>query len=114
MLNTVEAPRHTLAIVGGGLSGLATAFYFLRGLSPAVKAMTRVVIYEKQNRTGGWCQSIVVPRESPARDLPHNSAATTGDAVTELVFETGPRSIRPVGLPGWLTVELVSFIGCPL
>lgn len=30
----------------------------------------------------------------------------------ELVFETGPRSIRPVGLQGWLTIEMVGRLDC--
>lgn len=39
-------------------------------------------------------------------DVP--SAPHTRFADPSLVFETGPRSIRPVGLHGWLAIELVS------
>lgn len=100
------------AILGSGLSGLSTAFYFLRGLSPspAITAgllsdgKVKVVIFEKSDRTGGWCQSLqVTGNDSIAGELP----ADKGKGKGKLVFETGPRSIRPVALAGWLTVEMV-------
>lgn len=113
-------PTTTLAILGGGLSGLSTAFYFLRNLSPTLKQSTRVIIYEKQLRSGGWCQSIAIPtpahshseneveqsNRSRSNSIESNQSTPNSDQA-QLVFETGPRSIRPVGLPGWLTVELV-------
>jgi oxygen-dependent protoporphyrinogen oxidase len=111
-----------LAIVGGGLSGLSSAFYFLRNLSPAVRKNTRVIIFEKQKRTGGWCQSIAIPVAKAGSDklakeeemgskfeeIKSEGVIMKERKDAELVFETGPRSIRPVGLPGWLTVEMVS------
>lgn len=108
--NGVECPKATLAIVGGGLSGLSSAFYFLRALSPELRKCTRVVIFEREERTGGWCKSININED---RDGAQSGAQEVGEvsgkrAPRELVFETGPRSIRSVGLQGWLTVELVS------
>ncbi|SCV74324.1 BQ2448_6756 [Microbotryum intermedium] len=88
-------PQQTLAILGGGLSGLSSAFFFLRALPPHLRESTRIVVYEKQDRVGGWCKAIKVPLKG-------------GAAGDELVFETGPRSIRPVGLMGWLTIEMES------
>lgn len=87
-----------LAILGSGLSGLSSAFYFLKSL-PAHKSLGKnknveVVIFERSTRSGGWCESLEMPLE--------------GKGKGKLVFETGPRSIRPVALAGWLTVQLVS------
>lgn len=92
----------TLAIIGGGLSGLSSAFFFLRALSPSLRAKARVIILEKDpNRTGGWCKSVEM-----------DPVDNEGKQKSDLVFEAGPRSIRPVGLQGWLTVEMVS-TRCP-
>ncbi|GAA5824054.1 hypothetical protein JCM11251_001502 [Rhodosporidiobolus azoricus] len=91
LLQTASIAKDTLAILGGGLSGLSTAYYTLRTLSPQARAATRIVLLEKEERTGGWIKAVRV------QDL--------------LVFETGPRSIRPVGLLGWLTVDLAHSLG---
>lgn len=96
-----HSPVQTLAILGGGLSGLSTAHYFLRKLSPALRDRTRIVIIEQQDRVGGWCRAV---RVQDGRRLGENEKPNGSDL---LVFETGPRSIRPVGLLGWLTIEMV-------
>jgi glycine/D-amino acid oxidase-like deaminating enzyme len=77
-------PRATLpgdeiadvAIVGGGLTGLWTAYYLLRS-SPAL----RVVVLEKEiagfgasGRNGGWC-SALFPRETASLERAHGLAA---------------------------------------
>ncbi|KAM0746171.1 Protoporphyrinogen oxidase [Meredithblackwellia eburnea MCA 4105] len=84
---------YTLAVVGGGISGLSSVYYFLKALSPAEKLKAKVVILEKEQRVGGWCRSVKVPVQGVADDK-------------SIVFETGPRSIRPSGLQGWLTIQL--------
>ncbi|KAI5481922.1 protoporphyrinogen oxidase [Pseudohyphozyma bogoriensis] len=84
-------PKTTLAIIGSGLSGLSSAHYFLAALSPEARRSTRVIILDRATRTGGWCNSVSLPMD---------------DGEEAVVFETGPRSIRPVGLPGWLTISL--------
>ncbi|BGP32062.1 oxygen-dependent protoporphyrinogen oxidase [Rhodotorula toruloides] len=99
-------PLHTLAILGGGLSGLSTAHYFLRTLSPALRDQTRIVVLEKEERVGGWCRAV---RVQNGRRLGENEKPEGTDDL--LVFETGPRSIRPVGLLGWLTIEMAHEIG---
>lgn len=120
-------PKNTLVILGGGLSGLATAYYFLRVLTPIIKLQTKIIILEKQDRTGGWCHSVPKLLKSSSSSDTSNSIAGgeakkdvnkgSSDLIEKassksksLVFETGPRSIRPVGLQGWLTVEMVSDI----
>ena len=56
---------------------MSSAFYFLRALTPEARKATKVVLLEKQERTGGWCRSIEVPlREEHA-------------AKGSLVFEIG-------------------------
>lgn len=103
-------PQHTLAIIGGGLSGLSSAFYFLRALSPSARRAAKVVIFEKDERVGGWCRSVNIASKPDVKELDHEDgvkAKARGASRRELVFETGPRSIRPVGLSGWLTVEMV-------
>lgn len=105
--NQSEAPKVKLAIVGGGLGGLSSAFYFLRNLSPRLREGVEIVIFEKDHkRTGGWCRSVRVDSEGKESGTKLVEAV---DGEKEVVFETGPRSIRPVGLSGWLTVEMVRF-----
>lgn len=74
----------TTAILGGGLSGLSLAYYLAKAC-PADK----ILLIEKSKRLGGWIQSVSTPEG--------------------ISFESGPRSIRPVGLSGLLTLDLVSF-----
>ncbi|GAA5989515.1 hypothetical protein JCM10908_000513 [Rhodotorula pacifica] len=100
-------PERTLAVIGGGLSGLATAHYYLRSLSPALKAKTRVVILEKQHRVGGWCRAVRIQDGKRLQD----GQQPDPNAKDLLVFETGPRSIRPLGLLGWLTIEMAHDVG---
>ncbi|GAA5943319.1 oxygen-dependent protoporphyrinogen oxidase [Sporobolomyces koalae] len=105
----LDRPRNQVAIIGGGLAGLASAVYLLRNLTEQAKRQTRVVVFEREPRVGGWCRA--------ERFLNGNrveSDQTVLDRDPEdrlLVFETGPRSIRPVGLQGWVTIELAQFLG---
>ena len=102
--NAPETDRTTtLAIVGAGLSGLSTAHHYLRQLSPGLRSNTRIVVLDKQERVGGWCRAVRV-RDDDAHSKDGNNL---------LVFETGPRSIRPVGLSGWLTLQMASPLSPP-
>lgn len=94
--------ENTLVVIGGGLSGLSTAYYFLKALTPLAQQHTKIIVLEKQDRTGGWCNSTSI-------DLGDKKSLVKvkGEDKSELVFESGPRSIRPVGLIGWLTIEMV-------
>lgn len=74
----------TTAVLGGGLSGLCSAYF----LSRALPASHRIVVLEKSKRFGGWIETIHQEQNG-------------------ITFETGPRSIRPVGLPGLLTLQVV-------
>ena len=73
-------------IVGGGISGLAAAFYLKR--LPQTKSIT---VLEAASRLGGWVQT-----------TRHEDGA---------IFEHGPRTIRAAGIPGANTLQLVEDIG---
>ncbi|GAA5860481.1 hypothetical protein JCM1840_000270 [Sporobolomyces johnsonii] len=105
---TSASPENTLAILGGGLSGLSSAVYFLRSLAPEARRRTRVVVLEKEERVGGWCKAV---RLRNGKQLEDNAQVAGQDKDGLLVFETGPRSIRPTGLQGWLTIEMAHFLG---
>ena len=90
-----DSPRHIpnpnakdIAILGGGITGLATAWYASQYLPNA-----RITIYEKNNRLGGWVDSEVVQVDQGT-----------------VLFEWGPRTLRPdLRGPGLATAKLV----CP-
>ncbi|KAK4005224.1 protoporphyrinogen oxidase [Daphnia magna] len=77
----------TVAILGGGISGLAAA-YKLSQIHPAPK---RIVLFEAASRLGGWI---------------HSSRNEDG-----VVYEHGPRTLRPVGESGITTLNLVQELG---
>ncbi|GAB0086866.1 Protoporphyrinogen oxidase [Sergentomyia squamirostris] len=70
------------SILGGGLGGLSSAYYLLRG---GVHS-SRIKLFESSSRLGGWIRSV------------------EENGVT---FECGPRTIRPVGEPGRNTLALL-------
>lgn len=57
---TTEGPRD-IAILGGGLTGLATAF-FIKVYNPGA----RITIYEASNRLGGWIDTEEVEVTTPS------------------------------------------------
>lgn len=75
-----------VAVLGGGIGGLAAAHY-LRKSAPA----TKVQVLEGSSRLGGWLWS---NRRSDGA-----------------VFELGPRGVRPVGAVGRNTLNLVEELG---
>ena len=90
----LSTPRQTpnpdakdIAILGGGITGLTTAYHLARTLPDA-----KISIFERAGRLGGWVDSEridVGPDES-------------------VLFEWGPRSLRPdMNGPGIATLQLV-------
>ena len=77
----------SIAVLGGGITGLTCAYTLSKALP---KATIRLV--ESSSRLGGWLGS-------------HRQATADG---YDLVFESGPRSMRPRGVEGWATLALVS------
>ncbi|KAK7474388.1 hypothetical protein BaRGS_00034342 [Batillaria attramentaria] len=77
----------TVVVVGGGISGLAAAYYLQRNAAK----LGKVILLESSKRTGGWMNSV-----------------QHGDGS---VFEHGPRSLRPAGKAGRNTLHLVEELG---
>ncbi|KAF2173725.1 hypothetical protein M409DRAFT_15999 [Zasmidium cellare ATCC 36951] len=75
---------HDVAVLGGGITGLACAYYLTRELPTA-----KVTIYEAKDHIGGWLQSKRVP--------------VKGGSV---LLESGPRTLRPQS-NGVLTASLI-------
>lgn len=71
------------AIVGAGIGGLSAAHYLVK------RTINPITIYEASERIGGWIQS-------------HKFEGYT--------FEAGPRTLRPTGVPGRNTLEIVKDI----
>ncbi|CDO71108.1 hypothetical protein BN946_scf184844.g112 [Trametes cinnabarina] len=74
-------PPGSVTIVGGGLSGLASAFHLSRRF-PASSG-TRITLIEKSNRLGGWVQS----EKARISDRYGRQA--------DVLLESGPRTLRP-------------------
>ncbi|CEP14985.1 hypothetical protein [Parasitella parasitica] len=82
--------QQSVAILGGGISGLSAAYY-LSKYSP----MTKILLVEGSKRVGGWIRS---QRVSPGFHASTPSAARAD--IDNILFEVGPRSLRPVGAGG--------------
>ncbi|NXG13839.1 PPOX oxidase, partial [Grallaria varia] len=76
----------TVAVVGGGISGLAACYHLVRAPRPP-----KVLLLEASGRFGGWLQSTQTPEGA--------------------VFEHGPRGVRPAGTVGAETLHMVSELG---
>ncbi|XP_077430924.1 protoporphyrinogen oxidase [Vanacampus margaritifer] len=76
----------TVAVLGGGIGGLAASYYL--GKSPQI---AKVILLESSSRFGGWLWST---RRSDGG-----------------VFEHGPRGIRPAGAVGRNTLNMVEDLG---
>lgn len=82
-----------IAVLGGGLTGLTTAYELARTIPDA-----KITVYEKSSRLGGWLDSEIVKVDDG-----------------EVVFEWGARSFRPSSSgSGWATTLLVGtlFVYC--
>jgi len=82
-----DRPEHNVAVLGGGIAGLASAYYLTQALPRA-----KITIYEASDRLGGWLNSKRVPVKDGT-----------------VLFEAGPRTLRPSGngvLAAMLTQEL--------
>ena len=77
-------PSHDVAVLGGGITGLACAYYLTRELPRA-----KITIYEASDRLGGWLSSTRVPVKDGS-----------------VLFEAGPRTLRPSS-NGALAAQLV-------
>ncbi|KAF9187828.1 hypothetical protein BGZ51_001001 [Haplosporangium sp. Z 767] len=83
------SPRTHIAVLGGGISGLSTAWYLARTAPSNVS----ISLFEGGRRTGGWVHSDRVS------DPKHPGGS--------ILLERGPRSLRPQGVSGLNTLEMV-------
>ncbi|KAJ1024819.1 hypothetical protein NDA16_002859 [Ustilago loliicola] len=90
--------KKRIAVLGGGISGLTSAYRLAQQLP---KDRYDVILFEHQDRLGGWIQSERIA-------LPANDAASSS---TTALIEKGPRSIRPAGYSGLMMLELVRSLG---
>lgn len=79
-----------IVVIGGGISGLACAYYLLKLATPVLRSR-KIILLEASSRTGGWLQS-------------HRF----NDGV---IHELGPRSIRTGGVAGKNTLNLIEELG---
>ncbi|KAI9739111.1 MAG: oxygen-dependent protoporphyrinogen oxidase [Cirrosporium novae-zelandiae] len=86
---TVARQNQRIAVVGGGITGLATAHYLARDLPSA-----SITLFESGTRLGGWIRSDVVNLKD-----------------RHVLFERGPRTLRPYSVNGRLTLNLIEELG---
>ncbi|KZT00496.1 Protoporphyrinogen oxidase [Laetiporus sulphureus 93-53] len=91
-------PTH-VAILGGGLTGLSSAFHLSRRFPKA-----RITLLERQPRLGGWVRSERVPVRVPIAAV-EGGAGRTEEA--SVLLEAGPRTLRPNALA---VLELVNLL----
>lgn len=76
-------------ILGGGIGGLSAAFY----LTKKCATTKNIRIFESAERFGGWIKTCTSTKDKNVR------------------FETGPRTLRPIGPRGINTLALCSELG---
>ncbi|KAI9483970.1 MAG: protoporphyrinogen oxidase [Benjaminiella poitrasii] len=92
----------SVAVLGGGISGLSAAYYLSR-LAPKT---TKIVLIEGKDRVGGWIQS---RRVAPGRyDRKHQPKLS--QEKDSILFEAGPRSLRPEGPNGAVLLEMIQHL----
>jgi oxygen-dependent protoporphyrinogen oxidase len=85
-------------VIGSGISGLTTTLHLARSLLPGGKH--RIVLYDSNQRPGGWVRSDRVQVNGKEKESARAEASA--------LVEAGPRSLRPAGLPGLAMLDLVS------
>jgi oxygen-dependent protoporphyrinogen oxidase len=89
-MGTGGAAVKTVGIIGGGITGLSVSYYLRKRFGDAVKS----VILEKSSRCGGWIKT---------------TSRTDGNEIVN--YEQGPRTIRPAGVSGMNTLDLIEELG---
>ncbi|KAK7203550.1 hypothetical protein BZA70DRAFT_296892 [Myxozyma melibiosi] len=77
-------PISSVAVLGGGISGLSTAYYLSRLLPKTVP----ITIYEASGRVGGYIESTKL--QLPAASID----GAGGEKNEDVLFEHGPRTLR--------------------
>lgn len=83
-----NGPRKEIAVLGSGITGLTAAYNLSQKLPEA-----HITLYEASSRVSGWIQSSHVDVKGG-----------------KVIFEQGPRTLRPGGASGMATLDLVSSV----
>ena len=83
--STTEPGFSSIAVLGGGITGLASAYFLSKDLPNA-----KITLYEASSRLGGWL---------------HSRSVDIGSG--NVIFEQGPRNLRPTIPNGLVTLNLV-------
>ncbi|CAG8624720.1 12414_t:CDS:2 [Racocetra fulgida] len=78
-------PPQNFVILGGGISGLTAAWYLARNAPSSIK----ITLLEASDRFGGWIRSTRVGEE-------------------RILFEQGPRTLRPSGLGAGVILDMAA------
>jgi len=73
--DSFKNPTEHVVVLGGGITGLATAFHLSRRIPQA-----KITLVENQDRVGGWMRS---------------ERIELGSGKGHMVLEAGPRTLRP-------------------
>ena len=86
-LSTIKGDHEAtdIAILGGGITGLTSAYFLSRSLPNA-----KITLLEGSPRLGGWL---------------HSKQVDVGNG--KVIFEQGPRNLRPSAPNGLVTLDLV-------
>lgn len=84
--------RRRIAVVGGGLTGLTTAYFLARTLPPTVE----ITLFESSKRLGGWIETDRVPVDVDG---------TRGT----VSFERGPRTLSSLHTSTWRFDDLILY-----
>ncbi|KAL8841943.1 MAG: hypothetical protein Q9170_000723 [Blastenia crenularia] len=87
--NQSLAEVSNVAVLGGGITGLASAYYLAKQVPEA-----QITLFEGTSRLGGWLRSEKVD---------------VGNG--KVIFEQGPRTLRPTRPNGWITLDLAQSLG---
>lgn len=81
-----------IAVAGGGLTGLTTAYY----LAKELPASAKVTVYEGSDRLGGWVKTDQV-------------SVDVGGVQGTVSFERGPRTLSSLNTSTWRYDDLVLY-----
>ena len=82
---TAKPEAASIAVLGGGITGLVCAYFLSRDFPNA-----RITLFEASSRLGGWL---------------HSRSVDIGSG--NVIFEQGPRNLRPTVPNGLVTLNLV-------
>ncbi|KAG1168605.1 hypothetical protein G6F70_004729 [Rhizopus microsporus] len=93
----------SVAILGGGISGLSAAYYLAR----TAPAATKITLIEGKQRVGGWIESrrVTPGNYDNVSRLPPPEPATDKNSI---LFEAGPRTLRPEGINGAILLDMAN------